>query len=81
MLNLRPAVGWQDAHTGRASFDTDAIWTTRDGGDTWRAAGRVDGEPYKFKAIGGSELYLALSDGTIVHTTDGGESWKVVFSP
>jgi len=32
---LSPAVGWQDAHTGRASFNTDAIWTTRDGGGTW----------------------------------------------
>jgi photosystem II stability/assembly factor-like uncharacterized protein len=33
--NQSPSVGWQDAHTGRASFDSDAIWTTRDGGDTW----------------------------------------------
>jgi len=33
--HLSPAVGWQDAHTGRASFNTNAIWTTRDGGSTW----------------------------------------------
>jgi photosystem II stability/assembly factor-like uncharacterized protein len=52
-----------------------------DGGDTWRAAGRVEGEPYKFKVVGRAELYLALSDGTIVHTTDAGENWKVVFAP
>ena len=30
-----PEVGWQDDHTGRASFNTKAIWTTRDGGSTW----------------------------------------------
>ena len=33
--NLRPSIGWQDAHTGRVSFNTKFIWTTRDGGDTW----------------------------------------------
>jgi hypothetical protein len=32
---LTPSVGWQDAHTGRASFNTKFIWTTRDGGNTW----------------------------------------------
>jgi photosystem II stability/assembly factor-like uncharacterized protein len=33
--NLGPSIGWQDAHTGRVSFNTKFIWTTRDGGDTW----------------------------------------------
>jgi hypothetical protein len=33
--NLRPLVGWQDAQTGRASFNTNSIWSTRDGGRTW----------------------------------------------
>jgi hypothetical protein len=36
--NLPLAVGWQDTQTGRASFNTDAIWTTRDGGRTWIAS-------------------------------------------
>jgi hypothetical protein len=52
-----------------------------DSGDTFKAAGRVDGEPYKFKAISKDELYLALSDGTIMHTTDGATTWKAVFRP
>ncbi len=30
--------------------------------------GRVDGDPYKFKAISRDELYVALSDATIMHT-------------
>jgi hypothetical protein len=30
------SLGWQDAHTGRVSFNTDAIWTTRDGGRSWK---------------------------------------------
>ena len=57
------------------------IRVSSDGGDTWEDVGRVDGEPYKFKAIDAKHLYLALSDGTIVETTDGGRSWKAVFEP
>jgi len=30
-----PSLGWQDANTARVSFNTDAIWTTRDGGRSW----------------------------------------------
>jgi len=41
----------------------------------------VNGEPYKFKAVGRDELYLALSDGTIVHTTDAAKTWKAAFRP
>jgi hypothetical protein len=51
------------------------------GGETWQDAGRVNGEPYKFRSIGRDELYLALSDGTIMHTTDGARTWKAVFRP
>ena len=53
--------------------------TTR--GDTWEDVGRVDGEPYKFKVIDEKHLYLALSDGSIIETTDGGRSWEAVFEP
>jgi len=52
-----------------------------DGGETWKPTGRVDGEPYKFKAVGADELYLALSDGTIMHTTDGARTWEAAFRP
>jgi hypothetical protein len=52
-----------------------------DGGETWKDAGKVDGEPYKFRAIGADELYLALSDGTIMHTIDAAQTWKAVFRP
>ena len=55
--------------------------TSTDGGDTWNPVGRVTGEPYKFKTISGDELYLALSDGTIMHTTDSAKTWKAAFRP
>ena len=55
--------------------------TSADGGETWNPAGRVSGEPYKFKAVSTDELFLALSDGTIMHTTDGARTWKAAFRP
>jgi hypothetical protein len=58
-----------------------SVQRSSNGGDTWEAAGRVRGEPYKFKAVGRDELYLALSDGTIMHTTDAAKTWKAVFRP
>ncbi len=41
----------------------------------------MDGEPYKFKVIDAKHLYLAVSTGAIMETTDGGASWKPVFEP
>jgi photosystem II stability/assembly factor-like uncharacterized protein len=58
-----------------------SVQRSSDGGRSWRAAGRVGGEPYRFKAVSGEELYLALSDGTIVHTRDGGRTWDEAFVP
>jgi hypothetical protein len=54
---------------------------SRDGGARWVRAGKVPGEPYRFKAIGPERLDLALSDGTIVTTEDGGRRWKTAFAP
>ncbi len=54
---------------------------SEDGGDTWTSTGSVPGEPYKFKTISKDELYLALSDGTIMHTSDGTQTWTEAFRP
>ncbi len=54
---------------------------SRNGGGSWERVGRVAGEPYKFKALGAEKLDLALSDGTIVSTEDGGKQWKTAFRP
>ncbi len=58
------------------------VSTSQDKGVSWTKAGTVDGEPYKFETTDDPQhLYLALSDGTIVETTDGGKTWKDVFKP
>ena len=57
------------------------VQRSSDRGASWQTAGRVGGEPYRFKAVSREELYLALSDGTIVHTRDGGRTWDEAFVP
>ena len=54
---------------------------SRDGGGTWERVGSVPGEPYKFKATGSEALLLALSDGTVMETKDGGRTWTEAFRP
>ena len=67
-----------------ALFRADRDGTVRrssDGGVSWEEVGRVPGEPYKFKALGGQELLLALSDGAVLQTADGGRTWEEAFRP
>ena len=52
-----------------------------DGGTSWTTVGRIDGEPYRLKAVSRDELYVVIGDGTILHTRDGGRSWEEAFSP
>jgi len=63
------------------ALEDGSVQRSSDGGETWKGAGSVNGEPYKFKWVGRDELYLALSDATIVHTTDAANTWKAVFRP
>ena len=58
-----------------------SVQRSSDGGTSWATRGRVDGEPYRFKAMSRDELYLALGDGTILHTRDGARTWDEAFRP
>jgi hypothetical protein len=64
----------------RAQVD-GTIDVSKTAGDSFTTVGKVPGEPYKFKVVGPDHLYLALSDGSILETTDGGKGWKDVFRP
>ena len=59
----------------------DSIKARRRKKGSWEPVGRVPGEPYKFKAMDAEHLYLALSDGTITETRDGGARWEAAFRP
>lgn len=52
-----------------------------DRGESWDQLSRLEGEPYKIKAMDAEHLFVALSDGTIVESTDGGRGWETVFEP
>jgi hypothetical protein len=57
------------------------FWVSEDGGDTWQQRGKIDGEPYKVVAKSADDVYVALSDGTILETKDGGRSFEDRFRP
>jgi photosystem II stability/assembly factor-like uncharacterized protein len=57
------------------------VSVSEDGGDSFDEVGGVDGEPYVIDPVSGNELYMALSDGTILHTEDGGSNWEEEFRP
>lgn len=47
----------------------------------WRSVGDVGGIPTAFLAVDGRTLYVALHDGTIKASQDGGSSWSVRWQP
>jgi len=62
--------------------DSDGTFqVSADGGQTWERTARIDGEPYKLRATGRDRALVALSDATILETTDGGRSFSERFRP
>jgi hypothetical protein len=57
------------------------VLASRDGGRTMRSVGEVGGAPAALLAQSESELYVALHDGTVKRSNDGGVSWAVRSTP
>jgi len=57
------------------------VHRSQDRGQTFAPIGKVPGEPYKWKTVDAQNHFLALSDGTIVATADGGKTWRTEFRP
>lgn len=74
-------LAWPEAGRLYRAEQGGAVSVSSDGGDTFRAVGRIDGEPARLTAVDGERLYAALGDGAIVETRDGGRSWKAVYTP
>ena len=51
------------------------------GGRKLEPRGELGGQPAALLATGRAELYVALHDGTIKRSTDGGRSWTVRARP
>jgi photosystem II stability/assembly factor-like uncharacterized protein len=52
-----------------------------DRGASWVRVGEIGGQPAAFVAENPGELYVALHDGTIKLSTDGGETWALRSAP
>ncbi len=51
------------------------VFVSTDGGSTVESVGSVGAEPAALLAVGSDELYVALHDGTIRYSDDGGVTW------
>ena len=56
-------------------------FASRDGGRRLEHRGEIGGQPAALVAEGPSELYVALHDGTIKRSIDGGATWAVRSTP
>ena len=52
------------------------VFLSSDAGQNWQTQGNIGGPPAAFVSHE-EELYAALADGTVTHSTDGGSSWSV----
>jgi len=57
------------------------VWRQGDGSGEWRSRGAVQAEPAAFDSGMGDELLIALHDGKIVRSVDGGRTWSVRSEP
>jgi photosystem II stability/assembly factor-like uncharacterized protein len=57
------------------------VFESRDDGISFERRGSIGGEPAALLGQAAEELYVALHDGTIKLSTDGGETWTVRSSP
>jgi hypothetical protein len=75
-------LAWTSDGTVIRAEQDGTLTVSHDRGLTFEPLAEIEGEPYKFKTTDDpSHLYLALSDGTITETLDGGRTWKTVFKP
>jgi photosystem II stability/assembly factor-like uncharacterized protein len=53
------------------------VHVTENAGSAWKKVGRVGGPPAAFLAISPTDLYVALHDGSIKRSRDGGATWDI----
>ena len=72
---------WPDKDTVMRADKDGTFLMSDNGGESFRRAGRLEGEPYKVVARGPERAFVAMSDGTIYETTDGGKSFEERYRP
>jgi photosystem II stability/assembly factor-like uncharacterized protein len=56
--------------------DQGKVLVSNTGGRSWQTRGEIGGQPAALLADG-KDVYVALHDGTIKRSTDGGATWTV----
>jgi sortilin (neurotensin receptor 3)/BNR/Asp-box repeat protein len=57
------------------------VYRSQDGGEGRTPVGEIGGQPAALAAEGNEQLLVALHDGTVKISTDGGETWAVRSTP
>jgi len=73
-------LAWPSPDRLYAITGTGEVFRSPDAGRSLDLRGRIGGRPAAFLAEG-SDLYVALHDGTIQRSTDGGATWTVRSTP
>lgn len=74
-------LGWPAKGTLYLIEPSGRVSVSSNGGASFEARGSVGEEPAAFLAAGVDELYVALHDGSIRGSRDGGRSWSVRATP
>lgn len=61
--------------------DSGAVLVSTDGGRRLKQRGDIGGQPAALLGQNADELYVALHDGTVKRSNDGGKTWRVRSSP
>lgn len=76
-----PRLTWR-RRSGLVRADADGrVSKSSDRGVTWGFLSQVEGEPMKLTTSGENALLMALSDGTLLESKDGGSEWQERFRP
>lgn len=75
------SLDWPEPDALYRADEDGLVYLSSNEAASWDVVGRIDGDPRALRATGPEELYTALSDATILHSTDGGSSWEEYFTP
>jgi hypothetical protein len=73
-------LGWPQAEAAYLMTPEGRVSRSRDAGEGWQPVGDAGGEPAAFEAAG-DDLYVALHNGTVKRSGDGGRTWVVRSGP
>ena len=72
-------IAWSSSRTITVVDVSGAAWHSRNGGRKFKQTGAIGGEPAAL-AVDGDAVLVALHDGSVKRSTNGGRSWKVVVA-